>query len=157
MTVTGICTYRYLYLSKAQYNNKDHQAKTCFNYSGEANDMPTRQKPDHEHTKEKVSDFGKYLLDDQGLPVPTSTLVRYILIPKVAVDHGKEAQFPLLEDSGWIGRSMYTVYVAGTETQDVQYSGSYTGGRYPYSSDTLIGKAVEYTPAVRVAVPRSTE
>ena len=27
-----------------------------------------------EHTKEKLSDFGKYFLDDQGLPVPTSTL-----------------------------------------------------------------------------------
>ena len=31
-----------------------------------------RQKP--EHTKEKLSNFGKYSLDDQGLPVPTSTL-----------------------------------------------------------------------------------
>ena len=27
-----------------------------------------------EHTKEKLSDFEKYFLGDQGLPVPTSTL-----------------------------------------------------------------------------------
>ena len=52
------------------------------------------------HTKEKLSDFGKYFLDDQGLPVPTSTLSDFkgegkvassILIPKVAVDHGKKS------------------------------------------------------------------
>ena len=31
-----------------------------------------RQKP--EHTKEKLSDFGKYFLNNQSLPVPTFTL-----------------------------------------------------------------------------------
>ena len=31
-----------------------------------------RQKP--EHTKEKLSDFEKTFLNDQGLPVPTTTL-----------------------------------------------------------------------------------
>ena len=35
-----IHTAWYLYLSNPTNNNEDHQAKACFNYSGEANDMP---------------------------------------------------------------------------------------------------------------------
>jgi len=37
-----------------------------------------RKREEPEFAKEKLSEFGKHFLDDQGLPIPTSTLSDFL-------------------------------------------------------------------------------
>ena len=77
-----------------------------------------RQKP--EYAKEKLSDFGKYFLDDQDLPVPTSTLSdilkekkKWLNLDTASSGSGSwkkkqwTAQFPLLEEYLYNGDISY--------------------------------------------------
>ena len=63
-------------------------------------------------TKEKLSDFGKHFLDDQGLTVPISTLSGILEVKNtwtLTLAVLQTAQFPLLEMHlvEWAGRANY--------------------------------------------------